>query len=99
MSDKKNIKTKKANDKPNGFVRFFKGIGSKLKGMWSELKKVSWPTFAKVLKNTGIVLAVVLIFGAVIFGMDFGLGKLLELLKIKVSGEGTTSALKNLFLF
>ena len=49
--------------------------------MWSELKKVTWPTFAKVLKNTGIVLAVVLIFGAVIFGIDFGLQELLELVK------------------
>lgn len=36
----------------------------------SELKKVTWPKFATVVKNTGMVLAVVLIFGLVVFGID-----------------------------
>ena len=81
MSEQNSTKSKKVEKKTNGFVSFFQNIGSKLKGMWSELKKVTWPTFAKVLKNTGIVLAVVLIFGAVIFGIDFGLQELLELVK------------------
>ena len=76
MSEQNSTKSKKVEKKPNGFVRFFQNIGSKLKGMWSELKKVTWPTFAKVLKNTGIVLVV-----AVIFGIDFGLNELLELVK------------------
>jgi len=80
MSENNATKSKKVEKKqPNWFVRFFKGIGSKLKGMWSELKKVTWPTFGKVVKNTGIVLVVVLIFGAVITAMDFGLQQLLEL--------------------
>lgn len=60
---------KKANKKPNIFVR----LGRKCKEVFSELKKVSWPTFAKVLKNTGIVLAVVLIFAVVITAFDRGL--------------------------
>ena len=37
---------------------------------WSELKKVSWPNFKTVLKNTGIVLLVVLFFALIIFGAD-----------------------------
>lgn len=37
---------------------------------WSELKKVTWPTFKTVVKNTGIVLLVVLFFGVIIFGVD-----------------------------
>lgn len=52
--------------KPNLFRR----LGSFFAKSWSELKKVSWPTFKTVLKNTGIVLLVVLFFGVVIFGFD-----------------------------
>jgi preprotein translocase SecE subunit len=43
---------------------------SRTKETVSELKKVSWPSFATVVKNTGMVLAVVLIFGLVVFGID-----------------------------
>lgn len=46
----------------------------------SELKKISWPTFRKVLKQTGIVLAVVVFFLVVIFGFDLLLSWLLKLL-------------------
>ena len=65
----------KKNKKPG----FFKRLGTKLKDVFSELKKVNWPTFAKVVKKTGIVLAVVLCFLVVIFAFDSGL---LELLKL-----------------
>ena len=65
----------KKNKKPG----FFKRLGMKLKDVFSELKKVNWPTFAKVVKKTGIVLAVVLCFLVVIFAFDSGL---LELLKL-----------------
>lgn len=43
---------------------------SKTKETVSELKKVSWPSFKTVLKNTGMVLAVVLVFGLLVFGID-----------------------------
>lgn len=46
----------------------------------SELKKISWPTFRKVLKQTGIVLAVVVFFLVVIFAFDLLLSWLLKLL-------------------
>ena len=37
----------------------------------SELKKVVWPSFAKVRKNTIIVIIYVLIVGAVIAALDW----------------------------
>ena len=48
----------------------FKRLGRFFKQSWSELKKVSWPNFNTVVKNTGIVLAVVLFFLLIILGVD-----------------------------
>ena len=67
-------KEKKKNKKPNIFKRF----GSKMKDVFSELKKVNWPSFANVVKKTGIVLAVVAIFLVVITAFDFGLSQFLN---------------------
>ncbi len=50
----------------------FKRIGRFFAKSWSELKKVTWPTFKKVVSNTLIVLAVVLFFSLVVFGFDTG---------------------------
>ena len=47
----------------------------------SEIKNVVWPSFGDVVKKTGVVLVVVLVFAVVIFGIDFGLGELVKLLK------------------
>ena len=55
-------------------------VGKALKESASELKKVTWPSFGKVAKQTGVVLAFVLIFAVVLFGFDFLLGKLFGLL-------------------
>ncbi len=52
--------------KPNVFKR----LGSFFAKSWSELKKVTWPSFKTVVKNTGIVLLVVVFFGVIIFGFD-----------------------------
>ena len=71
----KDVKKTKKNKKPN----FFKRIGAKLKDVFSELKKVNWPTFPKVVKQPGVVLVVVLIFLVVISAFDFGLLQLLKL--------------------
>jgi len=45
-------------------------VGKALKDTGAELKKVSWPKFKEVVKQTGIVLAVVVVFTLVIFGVD-----------------------------
>ncbi len=74
------VETKKVqpkNKKPNIFVR----IGKKLKEVFSEIKKVSWPSFGKVVKQTGVVIGVVLFFMVIIILIDLGLSELLNLLK------------------
>ena len=46
----------------------------------SEIKKIVWPGFKDVAKNTGIVLAMCLIVGAFIWLLDLGLGNLIKLI-------------------
>ena len=75
-NEKQVKKSKPANKKPGFFARF----GKKCKEIFSELKKVSWPSFGKVVKNTGVVIAVVLMFLVVITVVDFGLTALLKLI-------------------
>lgn len=58
---------------PKRIVRFVKDYKS-------EVKKIVWPTRKTVFKNTIIVLAICLIIGVFIWLVDFGLGKLLELI-------------------
>ena len=54
--------------------------GNKVKETVSELKKVTWPTFGKVVRNTLLVLGIVLMFTVVLFGIDYGLSWLYKLL-------------------
>lgn len=56
MSDTKTKKTNKV-------VKFFKDLVS-------ETKKVVWPSKKQVLNNTGVVLAVCVLCGAVLFVID-----------------------------
>lgn len=58
---KKANKKAQKNDKPKR--HFFKETAS-------ELKKVSWPSFAKACKQTGTVLVVVAVFMLAILGID-----------------------------
>lgn len=71
MAKNKDLKKAKKEQKPKR---------NKAKETVSELKKVTWPSFGTVLKNTGMVLAVVLIFGVVIFGIDSLLSWVIKLL-------------------
>ncbi len=74
----KKVEVKKTNKpkRPNIFVR----MGRKLKEVFSEIKKVTWPSFSKVVKQTGVVIGVVLVFVVIITLIDLGLGELLTLL-------------------
>lgn len=58
---------------PKRIIRFFRDYKS-------EIKKIVWPGWKEVAKNTVIVLIMCLIIGAFIWLVDFGLGKLLELI-------------------
>ena len=68
--------TKTKNKKPSWFRR----IGAKFKETFSELKRVTWPSFSTVLKTTGVVLVVVLAFLVVVTGVDAVLNLLLGLI-------------------
>ena len=69
---------KKDKSKKSGKPNFFKRIWIKIKEVVSELKKVTWPSFGKVVKQTGVVIAVVAVFLIVITLMDWGLTVALE---------------------
>jgi len=84
---KKDKKSKKS-DKP----KFFARIGKKIKEIISELKKVNWPTFSKVVKQTSVVLGVVLIFLIVITLFDFGLTELLLFLGRDLKDDVTSTS-------
>ncbi len=80
MAQKNDNKVKK----PNFFVR----MGKKIKETFSELKRVTWPTFPKVVKATCVVLVVVVIFTVVITAINYGLQELLNVVtNIKGIGE------------
>ena len=51
-----------------------------VKETFSELKRVTWPSFGKALKSTGVVLVIVLVFMVVVTAINYGLLELLELL-------------------
>ena len=73
--EKKSKKTKKANDAPK------KNIA---KESVAELKKVTWPTFGKVVKQTLVVLSVTFVFLLVVIGIDQLLFLLYNLLTKKM---------------
>ena len=53
-------------------------MGRKLKETFSELKRVTWPSFPKVVKATCVVLVVVIVFLVVATAINFGLQELLK---------------------
>ena len=61
-----------------------RGLGKRIakyfRDLRGEFKKIIWPTFPTVLRNTGVTLAMCAIMGLVICVIDFGLGKLIQLL-------------------
>lgn len=84
---KKDKKAKKAKgDKPNIFVR----IGRRLAKFWrdynSERKKISWKPWPEVCKSALIVVVTVVIFAAVIFGLDTVFHSLFEWLRSLIGG-------------
>ena len=79
MAQKNDNKVKK----PNIFVR----MGRKLKETFSELKRVTWPTFPKVVKATCVVLVVVISFTVVITAINYGLQELLKVIT-RINGLG-----------
>ena len=86
-------KSAKNDGKPNVLVRAAKAVAKFFKDLKGENKKIVWPSAKTILKNTGIVLAVVLIVGAAIWLVDFGLSEGINaLLGIEIGATETTTA-------
>ena len=83
-AEQKEARKKERAERPGFFARIWGG----LRNMGGELRKVRWPSFGRTVTQTGVVLAVVLIFGLVIFGIDRGLSALYGLLVEGLGGNG-----------
>ena len=79
-TENKPVKKAAGTKKENWFKRTGKAIGRKCKEIFQELKKVTWPKFGVMLKQTGVVFAVCLFFLVILTAFDFGLSALLELI-------------------
>ena len=53
---------------------FFSGISKFFRDVFSEVKKITWPSRKQVVNNTIIVIIAIIIIGAVIAGFDAVLG-------------------------
>ena len=67
-----------------GLVEYFRGV-------WDELKKVVWPGRDELLRMTGIVLATVILFAALIGAADFLLSLGVKQLYTSSSSSTTTT--------
>ena len=54
-------------------------------GVWSELKKVTWPTTKEVINHTIIVIVSAALAMAVVAAVDYGLSNLIEFIVSKRS--------------
>ena len=84
----KQEKAKKKGKKEFFLKRFGRWLGRKTRDLIAELKKVTWPTFPKVMKQTGIVIGVVVFFLVIIFAIDLGLSQLYQLLIRAITNAG-----------
>ena len=69
---------KKPEKKNNGKNKF--ALGTYLKEMMGEVKKLTWLSPKELAKNTGVVIVVVLAFTILIYILDFAFGKPMQLL-------------------
>lgn len=60
-----------AEKKENAIVKYFKGVKS-------EFKKVTWPSFKQIVNNTTTVIVSVIVIGLFIFLLDTAFGAILN---------------------
>ena len=78
--NEKTVDTKKNNKKVDKTKKEKKSAKKKMGEIFSELKKVSWPSFGTVVKSTCVVIVVVIICTLFLFGIDTLLSMLYDLL-------------------
>ncbi len=77
-SKKSKKKAKKEEKKPGIFVRIGRSLKKFWKTMKSELKKVTWYSRKQTFNSTLLVIVCMVVFGAVIGVLDWGLSQGLE---------------------
>lgn len=85
VAETKEITTEKKNKKDSKKNKAAKNSApvqkrSRAKETIGELKKVTWPSFGKTMKQTGMVLSLVLIFGVVVLGIDLLISFIINML-------------------
>ena len=80
MAEEKSVNQKTKKSTKNKKERKPSKVATFTKETAHELKRVNWPTFGKVVKQTLIVLAFVIIVGVVLFGIDRLLSLLFDVL-------------------
>jgi preprotein translocase subunit SecE len=70
----KNASDKQKSKKKSGRLKAF------FKGVWSELKKVHWPSKKQLATYTGVVIVTVLVMAVAISIFDWVISSLLELI-------------------
>ena len=83
--------SKKAPAKKDGGKGFFDKIAKFFREYRSEVKKISWPTMAEVVKNTIVTLIFVAFFAIIIGLLDWGVGSLRDWAILQAKGD-TVSA-------
>lgn len=78
QDNKKEIK--KDNKKVVKKVGLVKSIKVFFKSVWSELKKVVWPTKTELKQHASVVIGIVFIMTVLVWAIDFGLGGILSLI-------------------
>lgn len=53
-------------------------IGQFFKGVWSEVKKVTWPNRRELFRTTGAVILFIVVFTVIVGLIDLGLGTLFQ---------------------
>ena len=84
MADEKIVSKTEAEKKPAKSEKskkpgMFRRIGKYLRDAKGELKKIIWPTFSSVVRNTLVTLAVCAVLGVLVCVVDFGLSALIDL--------------------
>ncbi len=69
-----------------------KESGGYLREVWSELRKTVWPTWPELRQMTGVVIVTVVLLGAFLGLVDFGLTALLAPLYATTSTPAVTPA-------
>ena len=73
------IKQSKPKKEGNAFSRAGNAVKKFFKDFTGTCKKIVWPTGKQVIKNSLVVLATIIVIGAIVALIDFGLTKIFDL--------------------